>query len=74
MNRYTFFLNIEGLGDTPKEAWEDAIERMVGALKEYADPPSIIYGPDDAIEGAEILNGPPYQEFGIDHGAEGGPT
>lgn len=70
MRRFTFFLNIEGHGDTAKEAWDDAVGKLFESAKEYLDPPEAIYGGDDEISGSDILNGPPYQEFGIDHGEE----
>lgn len=70
MKRFTFFLNIEGLGDTSQEAWDDAIGRLFESAKEYLKPPETIYTGDEPIPAAEILNGPPYQEFGIDHGPE----
>lgn len=72
MNRFSFFLNIEGLGDNPTEAWDDAISRFVQGIAggEYAKPPETIYTGEDPIDAAELLNGPPYQEFGINHGPE----
>lgn len=72
MNRFTFFLNIEGSGDNTKEAWEDALEKLLTGITkgEYDKPPDTIYGPDDPISGGDVLDGPPYMEFAINHGPE----
>lgn len=71
MNRFTFFLNIEGHGDTAQEAWEDAMEKLIQGTAggEYTKAPRIIFSGGDPID-TELLNGPHYQEFGIDHGEE----
>lgn len=75
MKRFTFFLNIEGHGDDHKEAWQDAMERLIQgtANGEYTEAPEALYSGDEPIDAAELLNGPPYQEFGIDHGPEAWP-
>lgn len=72
MKRYTFYINVDGIGSNPKAAWEDAMEQLTDALfqGEYNAPPADIFGPDDSVPATEILGGSLDAGFGIEHGEE----
>jgi hypothetical protein len=72
MREFTFWLPIHGHGDTPQEAWEDAIANMQAGIAEgeYEAPPAALFGPEDEIPAAEILGGSLSGGFGIDPGPE----
>lgn len=73
MNNFEFWFSIQGIGDTPKEAWDDAMEKFLGALmrgKEWNNPPANTFGKDEPIPADEILGGSLSGGFGIDHGPE----
>lgn len=75
MNNFEFWFSIQGIGDTPKEAWDDALDKFAAAWmrgKEWNNPPADIFDAEDpnGIPSAEILGGSLSGGFGIDHGPE----
>ncbi len=72
MNEYTFWIPITGMGDTPLEAWQEALEGLIEGIStsQYAEPPADMFGPDDPVPTAEILGGALSAGFGIDNGPE----
>lgn len=70
MKNYLFWIPLTGDGDTPQEAWENAIANMVEDGREFEKVSDNIFGPDEEIPTAEILGGKLNTGFGIDLGEE----
>lgn len=73
MNEFEFWIPIRGLGDTSKEAWDDAMEKFAAAWiwgGEWNKPPEDIFEEEDPVPSAEILGGSLSAGFGIDLGPD----
>lgn len=72
MNRYTFWIPIDGVGDTAAAAWDAAVENLQAGIAqgELDVPPADIFEKGEPVPAAEILGGSLSAGFGINEGEE----